>query len=128
MKIQGAKKIHYDSGPNMIPLADFPVLTTMAQIYQADLAKIGVTMTITNIDSPTWFDQANNRKYNGMYWSTATRANLLPGTMLSSSKLSDPLNNNSGYKNDAYTQLINQATAELPRSAMAASTASTMAW
>ena len=47
-----------------------------------------------------------------MYWSSAARTNLLPGTMLSSSRGTDPLNNNSGFKSDAYTQLITAATSE----------------
>jgi ABC-type transport system substrate-binding protein len=54
----------------------------------------------------------NNRKYNGVYWSSAARTNLLPGTMLSSSRLSDPVNNNSGFKSDAYAQLITAAKTE----------------
>jgi peptide/nickel transport system substrate-binding protein len=86
--------------------------TSLAQIYQADLAKIGVTLNIKPMESAAWLDQVNNRKYNGVYWSSAARTNLLPGTMLSSSRGTDPLNNNSGFKSDAYTQLINAATSE----------------
>jgi peptide/nickel transport system substrate-binding protein len=85
---------------------------SMAQIYQADLASIGIKLNIRTLESAAWLDQVNNRKYVGAYWATSTRANLLPGSMLSSSKLSDPLNNNSGFKNDQYTQLINAATSE----------------
>jgi peptide/nickel transport system substrate-binding protein len=85
---------------------------SLAQIYQADLAKIGVTLNIKPLESATWLDQVNNRKYNGVYWSSAARTNLLPGTMLSSSRGTDPLNNNSGFRNEAYTQLIGAATSE----------------
>ena len=85
---------------------------SMAQIYQADLASLGVKLNIRTLDAAVWLDQVNNRKYVGTYWATAARANLLPGTMLSSSKLSDPLNNNSGFKSDQYTQLVNAATSE----------------
>jgi peptide/nickel transport system substrate-binding protein len=86
--------------------------SSMAQIYQANLAQLGVSLNVRTLDSAVWLDQVNNRKYNGAYWSTATRANLLPGTMLSSSKLSDPNNNNSGFKDDQYSQLVSAATTE----------------
>ena len=39
----------------------------LAQIYQADLAKIGVKMNIKNYDGATWLDQVNGRKFNGIY-------------------------------------------------------------
>jgi ABC-type transport system substrate-binding protein len=37
---------------------------------------------------------------------------LLPGTMLSSSQVWDPVNNNSGFKTEQYTQLIGAAGTE----------------
>jgi peptide/nickel transport system substrate-binding protein len=79
---------------------------SLAQIYQADLASIGVNLNIKAMESAAWLDQVNNRKYTGAYWSGATRSNLLPGTMLSSSQVWDPQNNNSGYKTDQYSQLV----------------------
>jgi peptide/nickel transport system substrate-binding protein len=85
---------------------------SMAQIYQADLARIGVKLNIITTDSATWLDYVNNRKYNGVYWSTVTRANLLPGTMITSGRMSDPVQNNSGFKTDAYTQLTNDLVTE----------------
>ncbi len=93
-------------------LTSSPEGSSMAQIYQSDLAQIGIKLNVQTLDSAVWLDQVNNRKYNGAYWSTATRANLLPGTMLSSSKLSDPNNNNSGFKDDQYSQLVAAATTE----------------
>jgi peptide/nickel transport system substrate-binding protein len=85
---------------------------SMAQIYQADLARIGVNLNIKAMESAAWLDQVNNRKYVGAYWSGATRSNLLPGTMLSSSQVWDPQNNNSGYKTDQYSQLVSAAGTE----------------
>jgi peptide/nickel transport system substrate-binding protein len=85
---------------------------SLAQIYQADLAKIGVTLNIKPMESAAWLDQVNNRKYNRVYWSSAARTNLLPGTMLSLSRGTDPLDNNSGFRSDAYSQLIAAATTE----------------
>jgi ABC-type transport system substrate-binding protein len=93
-------------------LTSSPEGSSIAQIYQSDLAQIGVKLNVQTLDSAVWLDQVNNRKYIGAYWSTATRANLLPGTMLSSSKLTDPNNNNSGFKDDQNSQLIAAATSE----------------
>src|SRR5581483_6663590 len=59
----------YLISPNFSELSDF------GQIYQADLAKIGVKMTITQQDSTAFFDSINNRKYPGMYAITQARAN-----------------------------------------------------
>ena len=56
---------------------------SLAQIYQADLAKLGITLNVKPLESATWLDLVNNRKYSGVYWSSAARTNLLPGTMLS---------------------------------------------
>jgi ABC-type transport system substrate-binding protein len=80
-----------------------------AQVYQADLAKIGVTLNIKVLEPVVWSDQVSNKKYNGGYIATSTRANLLPGTMLSSSRLSDPVLNNSGFSDDTYTKLVADA-------------------
>ena len=85
---------------------------SMAQIFQADLATVGVKLNIVTTDSATWLDQVNNRKYRGLYWSTVTRANLLPGTMITSGRMSDPVQNNSGFTSDAYTQITTAAVTE----------------
>ena len=45
----------------------FPELVSFAQIYQSDLAKIGVRLNVRALDAPTWTDEAINRKYKGQY-------------------------------------------------------------
>ena len=47
--------------------ATYPELTQMAQIYQNDLAKIGVKLTIKNLESAAFYDSVNGRKYQGLY-------------------------------------------------------------
>ncbi len=97
---------------DILPLADFPVLQLMAQVYQGDLASIGVTLNVLQIDSPSWFDQANNRKYNGFYSTSSTFAQLEPVTLFTNGRVLDPNSNNSGFKDDQYQSLINQAAGE----------------
>jgi ABC-type transport system substrate-binding protein len=83
------------------------------QIYQADLAKLGITMNIKVLESAAWLDQVNNRKYVGGYWSPASYGQLSPGSTFGGTKAWDPFNNNEGFKSDAYAQLVTAAGTEV---------------
>lgn len=83
------------------------------QIYQADLAKLGVKLNIKVLESAAWLDQVNNRKYVGGYWSNASYGQLAPGSTFGGTKAWDPLNNNEGFKSDPYTQLVAAAGTEV---------------
>ena len=63
--------------PGDLEIRDF------GQMYQSDLAKIGVKLNIVNLESAAFFDQVNNRKFKGMYQATGTVPGE-PSTMLSS--------------------------------------------
>jgi peptide/nickel transport system substrate-binding protein len=91
---------------------DFPELAQFAQIYQADLAQVGVKLTIKQLESAAFFDAIDNRKYAGMYMIVTGRVQLQPGTVLLSSAGLNPVVNNSGFKNDQYTQLANATAVE----------------
>ena len=82
------------------------------QIYQSDLASIGVKMNIQNYDGATWIDQVNNKKYFGIYMASGTYFNLSPSTALTNGKAFNPDLNNSGYKTDQYVQLITDGATE----------------
>jgi peptide/nickel transport system substrate-binding protein len=81
-------------------------------MYQADLAKIGVKLNIQTDDPATWIDKVNNRKYEGMYFASAAGAQLSPSTFYGSGRGLRPVDNNSGFKNDRYQQLIMSASTE----------------
>lgn len=83
------------------------------QMYQSDLAKLGITLNIKVLDSAAWLDQVNNRKYVGCYWSPASYGQLSPGTTFGGTKAWDPNNNNEGFKSDVYGQLVALAGAEV---------------
>jgi peptide/nickel transport system substrate-binding protein len=93
---------------DMLPLPGVAAGDSFSQIYQADLAKLGITLNIKQMELATWFDQVNNRKYNGMYYTTASRPQS-PSTAMSQSRIWDPTSNNSGYANDTYKRLIDTA-------------------
>jgi len=89
------------------------LIESMMQVYQADLAKLGVKLNIKIMEAATWIDQVNHAKYNGMYFSGDNNAHVNPATLWSSSPGWRPVPaNNSGWKNDQWTQLVNSVTIE----------------
>jgi peptide/nickel transport system substrate-binding protein len=86
--------------------ASYPVLVPFTEIYQADLAKIGVTLNIKGMDTATWLAQVNGVQYNGMYVSGDSLGNYLPATPLGASPAWSPAKNNSGYKTDQWSTLV----------------------
>jgi peptide/nickel transport system substrate-binding protein len=85
---------------------------TLAQIWQEDLAKLGVTLAIRNLQSAAFLDQVFNLSYNGVYWAAGTWGNFAPATLLGTSRGWNPAGNNSGYTNDDYASLIATASSE----------------
>jgi hypothetical protein len=54
-------------------------------MYQADLAKIDVTLNIKSMDTATWLAQVNGVQYNGLYVRGDSLGNYLPATPLGAS-------------------------------------------
>ncbi len=84
----------------------YPVLTPFAQVYQADLAKIGVTLNIRSMETATWLAEVNGVRYNGLYVSGDSLGNYQPATPLGASPAWSPSKNNSGFKSDEWTALV----------------------
>ncbi|HEY1298531.1 MAG TPA: ABC transporter substrate-binding protein [Chloroflexota bacterium] len=83
------------------------LVESMMQVYQADLAKLGVKLNINVMEAAAWIDRVNNVKYTGLYFSGDNNAHVNPGTLWSSSPGWRPVPaNNSGWKNDQWTQLV----------------------
>src|SRR6185436_18570844 len=84
------------------------LIETMMQKYQSDLASIGVTLKINIMEAAQWVDQANNAKYNGMYFSGDNNAHVNPGTLWSTSPGWRPVPfNNSAWDNAQWKDLVN---------------------
>jgi peptide/nickel transport system substrate-binding protein len=97
----------------ILPITDFPELANdFSEMYQADLAQLGITLSIRTMDSATWVDQIVNRKYNSLYVTANTLAHMEPITEFIQSRPFDPVMNNSGHMNDQYTQLIHSVEVE----------------
>jgi peptide/nickel transport system substrate-binding protein len=86
--------------------------TGFGQIYQSDLARLGVKMNIKNYDGATWIDMVNGRKFFGIYMASGTYFNLSPSTAFTNGKAFNPDLNNSAYKSEKYVQLINTGATE----------------
>jgi peptide/nickel transport system substrate-binding protein len=89
-----------------------PEYGTIAQLYQSDLAKIGVTLNVKQMDIAALFDVIHSQKYNGLYTLNDSWAAMEPISMLAAGASLNPKINNAGFKDDAYTKLAAQAGAE----------------
>jgi len=85
----------------------YPLVETFMQAYQADLAKLNIKLNIKTMEAAQWLDQANNAKYNGMYYSGDNNAHVNPATLWSGSPGWRPLpKNNSGWDNQRWKDYV----------------------
>jgi peptide/nickel transport system substrate-binding protein len=91
---------------DMLIAAGVDEYATMAQIYQNDLAKLGITLNIKPLPSAQRLDQMQHQTYNGMYAANDTWAAMEPISFFTSSSIAGVKKNNGGYYNDRYSQLV----------------------
>ncbi len=111
-----AKSLLSDAGVSEFEM-DFIMRTSnessaLAEMYQADLAKIGVKLNIKVLEPAAWLDLVNNHNYNGMYIAAGTYSQLNPSYFFSGRAGGARADNNSGFKDDAYNALVASASAE----------------
>ena len=86
---------------------------SIAQIYQADLAKIGVTTTLKPVDGPTFTQQGLSITYAGLRIGSGGGAAVADASsLLQGGNAYNYANNFSGFKDDAYAQLVSAASTE----------------
>jgi peptide/nickel transport system substrate-binding protein len=90
-------------------------LVAFSQVYQGDLAKVGVKLNIQKMEMAAWLDQVNNVKYRGIWLGGIAFAQLEPATAFLNSRGLDPTANSSGFVQERYTQLVMAANAESDR-------------
>jgi peptide/nickel transport system substrate-binding protein len=83
-----------------------------AQIYQSDLAKIGVNGIIRTLQTAALLDAWHTQTY-GLYFAADPWANLEPLTQFTSGSTTNYRGNNGGYLSDGYTQLVEAAAGEV---------------
>jgi peptide/nickel transport system substrate-binding protein len=112
-----AKSLLTQSGVSSLEL-DFvyaptlPEYATIAQIYQSDLAKIGVKLNVKSMEIAALFDVIHHQKYNGVYTLNDSWAAMEPISMLSAGASLNPKLNNAGFSDEKYTQLTVSAASE----------------
>jgi len=89
-----------------------PEYATIAQIYQSDLAKIGVTLNVKSMQIAALFDVIHHQTYNGLYTLNDSWAAMEPVSMLAVGASLNPKINNAGFKDDTYTQMVEKTLAE----------------
>ena len=87
-------------------------LAGLAQILQADFAKIGVNLTIKPLDDAVWRDQNAKISYQGINLALGGVAGMSPSSLFNVSVFWSPTNGTTGFKSDTYTQLVNAASTE----------------
>jgi peptide/nickel transport system substrate-binding protein len=115
--LEKAKSLVAQSGLSDVALdfvynANITETGSLAQIYQADLASIGVNLNLTQVDNATFLDSVNKLNYHGVIGLAGFQSAFEPATGLTSSKNFNPLSNAAGFKSDQYAQLINAANIE----------------
>jgi peptide/nickel transport system substrate-binding protein len=86
---------------NINSTSDATEWAAISQIYQADLAKIGITLTIRPFDNPTLAQMLANVNYNGIASGTSTVGHLHAG-VLSASPTFGYTSNRAGFKPDEF--------------------------
>jgi peptide/nickel transport system substrate-binding protein len=76
-----------------------------AQIYQADLAKIGVTGVIRTLQPAALLDAWHTQNF-GLYFASDPWANLEPVTQFTSGSTTNYRGNNGGYLDPKYSELV----------------------
>jgi ABC-type transport system substrate-binding protein len=90
-----------------------PAMVEFAEIYQADLATIGVNAQIEAVEVATWASRVNENppNFNGIYAANSLRANFaLPVTMLNLGQALWSTNgvNNTGYQSEAWKAVVDE--------------------
>jgi peptide/nickel transport system substrate-binding protein len=80
---------------------------TLAQIYQADLAKIGLSATLKPLEAGAYLAMRNNIDYQGVQLAAHTLGDLRPASNTLGLSYG-PDRNQGNFKDDAYTQLVRQ--------------------
>jgi peptide/nickel transport system substrate-binding protein len=83
-----------------------------AQIIQVDFAKLGVKMSNNAVDTAALQDYSTKINYNGLILRFSGYAGTDPVTLVTTSSYWRAAGNGSGYKNDAYTRLVQSLSSE----------------
>jgi peptide/nickel transport system substrate-binding protein len=98
-------------GLEIMPSPTDPSSGRFAEIFQSDLAKIGVNINILVLDAAAQNQRFTSGNYNGFFVTTQSQMQVAMGTILNSAVLR-PSGNRSGYENPAWTRMVETVSAE----------------
>ncbi|HEY1293370.1 MAG TPA: ABC transporter substrate-binding protein [Chloroflexota bacterium] len=115
-----ARSLVAASGVSLTTPIDFVFLSTeppvgsggLAQILQSDLASIGVTINLRNIEFAALADTMNNLKYTMAYDAVFRYGEFEPSTGMTTSAQFNYEKNFAGFQNDDYSRLITSTQVE----------------
>ena len=87
-------------------------VATVAQIYQSDLAKIGVTLNIKTLEPPAWRTTTASLKGWNVNGASSDYSQLLPSSLATLSAWWSYASSSTGFKDDQYTKLVTGIAAE----------------
>jgi len=87
-------------------------VSTMGQIYQADLAKIGVTLNIKALEPPAWRSATASLQGWQINGASSDYSQLLPSSLATLSAWWSYASSGTGFKSDQYTQMVTGIAAE----------------
>jgi peptide/nickel transport system substrate-binding protein len=87
-----------------------PEYQTMGQIYQADLRKLNITLTLKALDPAAWNNYVIQTKTWGLSFATTPPVNLHPSSVLARVWTS-PASNINNFRSDAWTDLAGRVAA-----------------
>jgi peptide/nickel transport system substrate-binding protein len=97
---------------DVVYTASTPEYGQMSEIYQSDLAKVGVTLNLKTLATAQMLDTIQKQTYNGLYTLNDPWASMEPITLFTSSSSAQYRKNNAGYTNDRYTQMVQTVATE----------------
>jgi peptide/nickel transport system substrate-binding protein len=88
-----------------------PEFAPLAQIYQADLANLGLQVKLRPVQAAEYFAIRNNGSYQGILFGISSLGHLKPASNILGQSYGPEINL-SNFKDDSYTQLANQVLIE----------------
>jgi hypothetical protein len=77
----------------------------VAQVYQADLAKIGVTLTLKPAEAAVHVSMLSTKSFRGLATSAGSYGQMRPAVLLQGATYRPDVNN-AGFNDDAYILLV----------------------
>jgi ABC-type transport system substrate-binding protein len=97
---------------DMYPYPGIPESEPFAELYQSDLAKIGINLNIVTLSLAAWFTTINSLKFSGLFIAPSVNLHLAPGTLFNLSAPLRPTGGNTAFSDPQYTQLVNEVSTE----------------